>query len=48
MAAPEQCIRRFVLTVSKNVKFHSSRQKESQSTAGTATRSIGDTRKVNP
>jgi hypothetical protein len=48
MAALERCIRRLVLTVRKNVKFRSSRQKGSQSTAENATRSIEDTRKTDP
>jgi len=47
-AAPEQCIRLPALTVSKNVKFHSSLPRAGQSTAGTAIRSTEDTRKTNP
>jgi len=48
MTAPEQCTRLPALTVSKNVKFHSSRPRADQSTAENATKSIEDTRKTDP
>ena len=47
MTAPEQCTRLPALTVSKNVKFHSSLPKAGQSTAENAIRSIEDIRNVN-
>lgn len=34
----EKCTRQYVPTVARNVKYHSSQLKESQFTAGTATR----------
>ncbi len=44
MAAPEQCTKRLVLSVGKNVKSHSFLPKGSQSTAESATRSIEATK----
>ena len=37
-AAQERCTKQPALTVAKNVKFHSSRQKAAPSTAGTVIR----------
>jgi hypothetical protein len=48
MTVPEQCTRLPALTVSKNVKFHSSRPRADQSTVENASRSIEDTRKTDP
>jgi len=39
-AAQERCTKPSALTVVKNVKFHSSRQKAAPSTAGTVIRTI--------